>query len=243
MSLMQDVLSSGCNCYLTGKIYSSRCIVGMKMRTYIQNSFFRLSLLLFAGLPLLIICTMNNFPERSLLKEVLSVITILALYQLIGQFYWARTNRSAVRNLTMAKVLRYHKFIGYTFVSVMIFHPLYVVLPRFFEAGVSPADAFITMITTLNLGVVLGLIAWCLMLVLVVTSYLRNKLPMSYKSWRVLHTILAILFMAIAVWHAIDLGRHSNLVMSIVLSLLTAGGIVMLLKTYILKKNIKTSKV
>lgn len=186
---------------------------------------------------------MGNFPDRSLLKEVLSVVTILGLYQLIGQFYWARTNRSAVRDLTMVKVLSYHKFIGYMFISVMIFHPLYVVIPRFFEAGVSPVDAFITMLTTLNLGVVLGLIAWCLMLLLAVTSLVRNKLPMKYKSWRVLHTILAILFIAIAVWHAIDLGRHSSLVMSIVLSLLTAGGIVILLKTYTLKKNIKTSKV
>ena len=243
MSLMQDVLPSGCNRYLTGKIDSSSCIMGMKMRAYIQNSFFRQSLLVFTGLPLLIIWTMGNFLERSLLKEVLSVITILALYQLIGQFYWARTNRSAVRNLTMAKVLRYHKFIGYTFVSVMIFHPLYVVIPRFFEAGVSPVDAFFTMVTTLNLGVILGIIAWCLLLILAVTSFLRDKLPMRYKSWRVLHGILSILFVATAGWHAIDLGRHSSLVMSIVLSLLTVGGIVILLKTYILKKNIKKSKV
>jgi len=213
------------------------------MGAYIQNIIFRQSLLVFTVLPLLIIFTMGNFPERYLLKEVLSVITILALYQFIGQFYWARANRSAVRNLTMAKVLNYHKFIGYTFIIVMIFHPLYVLIPRFFEAGVSPVDAFITMVTTLNLGVILGIIAWCLMLVLGLTSLIRNKLPMKYKSWRVLHGILAILFVSIAVWHAIDLGRHSSLMMSIVLSFLPVGGIVILLKTYILKKNIKTSTV
>ncbi len=207
------------------------------MKAYIQNTFFRQSLLAFTGIPLLLIWTMGEVAERSLLKEALSVITILAFYQLIGQFFWARTNRSAVRNLTMGKVLQYHKFIGYTFIIIMLFHPLYVVVPRFFEAGVSPVDAFITMITTLNLGVVLGIIAWCLMLVLGVTSLVRNKLPMNYKSWRVLHGILAILFVSIAVWHAIDLGRHSSLAMSILLSMLTAGGIVFLLKTYIFKKN------
>lgn len=206
------------------------------MRAYIQNSFFRQSLLVFSGIPLLLIWAMSNFPERSPLKEVLSVITILALYQLIGQFFWARTNRSAVRNLTMGKVLKYHKFIGYTIIIIMLFHPLYVVVPRFFESGVSPIDAFITMITTLNQGVVLGIIAWCLMLVLGVTSLIRNKFPMKYKSWRVLHGILAILFVSIAVWHAIDLGRHSSLAMSILLSMLTAGGILLLLKTYTIKK-------
>lgn len=78
----------------------------------------------------------------------------MAFFQLIGQFFWARTNRSAVRGLTMGSVVKYHKFIGYTFVAVMLFHPLYMVLPRFSEAGLSPVDAFVTMITTMNSGVV-----------------------------------------------------------------------------------------
>ena len=212
--------------------------MGVKMRAYIQNNFFRQSLLVFTGIPLLLVFAIGTFPERSLLKEALSVITILALFQLIGQFFWARSNRSAVSKLTMGKVLKYHKYIGYTFISIMLFHPLYVVVPRFFEAGVSPIDAFITMITTLNQGVVLGIIAWCLMLVLGVTSLVRNTLPIHYKSWRVLHGILAMLFVSIAVWHAIDLGRHASLAMSIVLSMLTAGGILLLLKTYIIKKTI-----
>ncbi len=62
----------------------------------------------------------------------------------------------------MSKVIKYHKIIGYTFVIILFFHPLYLVVPRFFESGVSPVDAFITIITTLNQGVVLGIIAWCL---------------------------------------------------------------------------------
>lgn len=202
------------------------------MHTYIQNNFFRQFLLAYTGIPLLLIWTMGNFPERSLLKESLSVITILSFYQLIGQFFWARTNRFALRSLTIGNVLKYHNFTGYTFVAVLFFHPLYVVMPRLFEAGVSPVDAFITMITTMNTGIILGIIAWCMMLLLGITSFLRKKLPMNYKSWRMLHGILAILFMSTAVWHAVDLGRHSNLSMSILLSVLTLGGILLLLKTY-----------
>lgn len=239
MSFMQDVLPGGCHQHFTGKVNSSSGFMGVKMRAYIQSNLFRRSLLAFTGIPLLLLFAMGNFPERSLLKEALSVITILAFCQLIGQFFWARANRFAVRNLTMAKVLKYHKFIGYTFIVVMLLHPLYLVIPRFFESGVSPVDAFITMITTLNQGVVLGIIAWCLMLVLGVTSLVRNTLPMKYKSWRVLHGILAMLFVSIAAWHAIDLGRHSNLAMSILLSMLTAGGILLLLQTYTSKSRIK----
>ncbi len=197
------------------------------------------SLLIFTGIPLLLIWTTTPFPERSLLKEALSVLTILAFCQLIGQFFWARTNRSAVKNLTMSNVLKYHKFIGYTFVLLILFHPLYLVVPRFFESGVSPVDAFFTIITTLHQGVVLGIIAWCLLLALGVTSFWRSKLPLKYKSWRILHGVLAMLFVSIAGWHAIDLGRHSSLALSVLLSMLMAGGMLLLLKTYTSKATIK----
>ncbi len=81
------------------------------------------------------------------------------------------------------------------------------------------------------------------MLALGITSLARKKLPMKYKTWRVFHGILAMLFISIAAWHVIDLGRHSNLAMSILISMLTAGGILLLLKTYTFKKSKKTSEV
>ena len=117
--------------------------MGVKMRAYIKNKILRQSVLAFTGVPLLI-WTMGNFPERSLLKESLSVMTILAFYQMIGQFFWTRTNRSAVANLKISKVIKYHKTIGYTFVIVLLIHPVLLVVPRFFELGVAPVDAFIT---------------------------------------------------------------------------------------------------
>jgi len=206
------------------------------MRAFTKSSTFRLSLLLLILIPMAVLATTTHFAERSLLKEALSIVTILAFFQLIGQFFWARTNKSAVRQLTMSRILKYHKSTGYIFVVIMLFHPFYVVLPRFFEAGVSPGDAFITMITTMNTGIVLGIIAWFLMLGLAVTSFIRNKLPMSYKSWRRLHGILATLFLLTAVWHAIDLGRHASLSMSILFCVLAAGGLLLLLKTYFFKK-------
>jgi len=212
--------------------------MGVKMNTYITSRFFRQTLLAFTGMPLLI-WAMGNFPERSVLKEFLSFMTILAFCQLIGQFFWARTNRSVVATLKMSKVVKYHKIIGYTVVTIMLFHPLFRVVPRFFESGVSPVDAFITLITTMNLGVVFGIIAWCLMLVLGITAFAREKLPMKYKTWRVFHGILALLFIAFATWHAIDLGRHFNLAMSILITLLTTGGILLVLKTYTFKKKQK----
>ncbi|MCF8068967.1 MAG: ferric reductase-like transmembrane domain-containing protein [Desulfobacterales bacterium] len=206
------------------------------MGTYIKSNFFKQIILAFTGIPLLILI-MGDFPERLLLKELLSVMTILAFCLMIGQFFWVRGYRYAVAELKMSKVTKYHKIIGYTLVTILFLHPFYLVVPRFFEAGVDPNDAFITIITTFNQGVVLGIIAWCLMLVLGIMSFVRKKLPIKYKTWRVFHGILAVLFISIAAWHVIDLGRHSNLAMSILISMLAAGGILLLLKTYIFKKQ------
>jgi len=208
------------------------------MGSYVKNKFFRQSLMVFMGFPLFI-WTAGDFPERSLLKNSLSIITILAFCQMMGQLFWTRTSRPLMSDFKMNRVVKYHKVIGYTCIPILSLHPLYLVIPRFFESGVSPFDAFVTIITTLNQGIVLGIIAWCLMLVLGITSFLRNRLPMTYKTWRTFHGILAILFICIAAWHTVDLGRHANLTMSILFSTLTIGGVLLLLKTYTLKKTKK----
>ena len=193
-------------------------------------------LLVFAGMPLLI-WIMGDLPERSLLKESLSIMTILAFYQMIGQFFLAKTNRCVVDTLKMNRVIKYHKIIGYTFVVILLLHPFLLVLPKFFESGVSPVDAFITIISTMNQGVLLGIIAWCLMLILAITALARKKLPIKYPAWRVFYGLLAILFICIATWHVINLGRHSNLAMATFITILTAGGILLLLRTYTVKRT------
>jgi len=241
MPPVQDVLPCGCNYHFTGKIHSGYCFLGVKMRAYIKSKTFWLSLLLFTAVPLLILWAGGTVSGRSSYMETLSVLTIVAFFQLIGQFFQTRGNRYAVKELTMNKVLKYHKCIGYIFVLIILFHPIFVLIPRFTEAGISPGDAFITMITTMNQGIILGLIAWCTLLALGVTALFRKRLPMKYRRWRVLHGALAILFVGTAAWHAVNLGRHSTLVMAVVLSLLTAGGVALLLKVHATQKGLSES--
>jgi len=212
------------------------------MKAYLRSNFFIQSVMFFIGLPMLI-WAMSGLPTRSFLKESLSIVTILAFCQMVGQFYWARTNRGAVKSLRMSKLLKYHKIIGYIFVPILLFHPLFLVVPRFFESGITPYEALITLLTTFNQGVVLGIMAWGLMLILGITALFRNKLPMKYTTWRVFHGILAMLFVFVAAWHAMDLGRHVNLAMSILISMLAAGGFLLLLRTYTLNSQRKSARV
>jgi len=206
--------------------------MGVKMRTLFRSNFFVQFVVIFIAIPL-ILWIQTSLPERTLLKETLSVLTILAFFQMIGQFFISRSNSAAVAELKMSSLVNIHNVIGYTAVTILLIHPFLLVVPRFFEAGVAPGEALITIITTwTSPGVVLGIIAWCLMLTLGMLALTRKKLPLKYPTWRLIHGILSILFISTATWHVIDLGRHANLAMLIFVAMLTASGVLLLLTTY-----------
>ncbi|WP_417806789.1 ferric reductase-like transmembrane domain-containing protein [Thioclava sp.] len=175
-------------------------------------------LAVFVGLPMLFYA-MGDAPRRSLLKEVISVATFLSFGFMIGQFFLARSNTALAGLFKPLTVQKVHKYIAYSAVAVIALHPFMIVFPRYFEGGVKPLDAFWTMITSFdNLGIVLGLIAWGLMLVLGVTAFLRMRLlkrfATRYRGWRYFHGSLAVVFTVLAAWHAIDLGRHIHTAMT-----------------------------
>jgi predicted ferric reductase len=200
------------------------------MNEPLKNNFYRQSVVIFIGLPLFIWAA-ETLPPRTLLKELLSVLTILAFSQMIGLFYMSRINGSAVKKTRYSQLIKWHKAIGYSAVIILLLHPFLLVVPRFFEAGIAPQEALVTILTTVTRqGVVLGLITWCLLLILGITAFVRKQLPISYRTWRVIHGILAMLLVVSAAWHAIDLGRHSSLAMSVSIALLAAGAVLLLLK-------------
>lgn len=195
---------------------------------------------LFIGLPLLL-WALGDVPRRSILKESLSIAFILSFSLMLGQFFLARGNKNILASFRMSTVLKFHKAIAYSIVSIFLIHPFLIVIPRYFESGVAPMEAFITIITTFDSpGIVLGLIAWFLMLVLGITSFIRLRLPLKYRTWRYFHGILSILFISISAWHVVDLGRHADMAMSIYMIILAISGVSLLLRTYILEPGKRT---
>lgn len=180
-----------------------------------------------------------DLSDRTLLKDFFSVLTILSFCQMPGMVLWSRINRSAVKGIKKAGLIKIHKFIGYVGTAVLLLHPVLLVVPRFFESGVSPHDAFVTIVTTFNRGIVLGMLSWGLLLSILITSLIKKHLPISYKTWRTLHGALAACFILAASWHIIDLGRHSSMIMSIFIGLLTGAGILLFARHHFPKKKKK----
>ncbi len=201
------------------------------MKTYNRLA----GILFFLALPLLF-WVLGDTPRRSLLKECISLLTILAYFLMLGQFFLSRSNKKVLKPHRMGKVVKLHKVIGYIFISILLLHPLLIVVPRFFEAGITPGEAFSTMITTWDSqGIILGMIAWALMLILGLSSIFRKCLGMKYTTWRVFHGLLSIAFITLATLHAMDLGRHTDLPMSLYMGAIAGIGILLLLRTYLFK--------
>jgi predicted ferric reductase len=199
------------------------------MKTYNRMA----AILLFLALPLLF-WALGDTPRRSFLKEIISIITILGYFLMLGQFFISRGNQKVLKTHKTGKVVHLHKVIGYIFIPILLLHPFLMVVPRFFEAGITPIAAFTTIITTWDSqGLVLGMIAWMLMLILGLTSIFRKKMGMKYTTWRIFHGILSMAFILLATWHAMDLGRHTDLPMSLYMGAIAGLGILFLLRTYL----------
>lgn len=195
---------------------------------------------IFVGLPLLLYAT-GETPRRTTLKDGLSILTLLATTLMFSQYFLARSNISMLSLFKMPAVQKVHKYIAYSAIVIMIFHPFFIVLPRFFEAGVKPWDAFWIMVLKFDsLGIFLGLFAWVAMITLGFTAYFRMKLMKKFKNkyrgWRGFHAIVAVSFTIAATWHAIELGRHTDVAMSAFFIVIVGFGLLMLARVYVPEK-------
>ena len=206
--------------------------MGIKMKELVRKYNIIAASIPFIGLPVLF-WWLSEIPKRTVLKEIISILTILSFFMMLAQLFLSRTNGNMLKSHKMGKVIKIHKIIGYVFVSILLAHPFLIVVPRYFESGVDPVEAFVEIITTFSsTGVVLGMIAWFLMLIIGITSYFRNNLGLKHKTWRYVHGLLSIFFISLATWHAIDLGRHTDMIMSILMVILALYGMYLLLRSY-----------
>lgn len=190
-------------------------------------------LLLYLAIPFLYL-SLGDFPDRTFLKDAISYLTIGAFFLMLGQFYLSRLNRITLSGQKMSKVINIHKILGYIFIPILFLHPFLIVVPRFFESGVDPLEAFTTILSTFGTkGIITGITAMILMILLGVTSLLRKSLKMKYTTWRTFHGILSVAFIVLATWHAIDLGRHTDSILSSYMVLMAALGILVIAKVYI----------
>jgi predicted ferric reductase len=205
--------------------------MGIK-KTYHSNIGLIIMGLILIGLPV-IFYTLGDFPQRSFLKESISLITILAFSLALGLLFLNQKGKFLLQVKT-GTMVNIHRIVGYTIVLLFMIHPFLIVVPRYFESGVDPLDALSTLLTTFNqTGVILGMISWILLMIIGLTSYFRYQLPLSYNTWRVLHGNLSLCFILTAASHAVLQGRHASTALSFFLIFIGLSGVGLIVNGYI----------
>ncbi len=190
---------------------------------------------LVAGIPVIFVL-MGDFPKRTLLKDFLSLLTLLSLCLSVGQFVWCRNTNNIFNGRQNNALAKFHNGVGYAVVTILLLHPFFLILPRFFERGMTPIKAFTTIITTSSsIGIVLGIISWAVLVILGLTSFARKKLPFRFTRWRIFHGILSSLFLLTGTWHAIDLGRHTSFSVALLLIAYCTWALLLYTKNYFTK--------
>jgi predicted ferric reductase len=186
----------------------------------------------------LLLYGLGNFPRRALYKELLSLMTITAFFGLLMQFYLSRANKGMLQGFKMSGIIKWHKTLGYIFLGILFFHPFFVILYHLFQPGLTFSEAFTEVIDNFNkTGLLLGLIAWILMIVIGLMAIFRKSIFKNYRTWRLWHGGVSLAFITLAAIHAIDIGRHMNLYMSLFIAVILVIATYKLFTVYLIKRN------
>jgi predicted ferric reductase len=111
--------------------------------------------------------------------------------------------------LGIDKIMAFHKIAALWVLLALLMHPLAYVLPTWLddpELGMRRLLAYLTLPQYRS-----GVVALAALALLVVSSSLRDRLPVRYEIWRASHVVLAITAAAGGLHHAVTAGRFSAL--------------------------------
>lgn len=167
-------------------------------------------------------------PAGSVFKQVVLLLSLAAFGLVLGQFWLSRLGSQNVATGKPAVVLRWHKIIGYSAGGFLLIHPVLMIARRFWVLESDPLDNLLLMLRAP--AMVPATVAWTLLALLVVFAIVRRGFPA--QSWRLIHGLVSSGFVAMAVWHVVTIGRHSNAAMSAYWIMLVAGTVGALLLSY-----------
>jgi len=134
---------------------------------------------------------------------------LVALTAMAVQFVTSGRFEKVSGRLGIDKIMTFHKIAAWWVLAALILHPLLYVLPTWLEdpdLGVQRLVAYLVLPRYLT-----GVIALAALVLLVVSSALRERLPVPYEVWRASHVLLAITAAGTGLHHALTVGRFSAL--------------------------------
>jgi predicted ferric reductase len=148
----------------------------------------------------------QDLERRGLYATIIGALSIAGLMAMLLQYALSGRVQSVTQYAGIDNGMRIHRKAGQIIALFFFLHPFLIILPRVFIAPQLVVDDLWLMFA----GPVAqtGLYAWAIMSVWVLLAIFRDKLPISYETWRVSHGLGLIAVAILATWHAVTVGRH-----------------------------------
>ena len=145
---------------------------------------------------------------ENMYRVVLSAVTLIAMMAFFVQFPLAGRIKQIPLFANIDWGIAKHKQMG-KYLGIFFFcHPFLILAPKILLSFDDVSAGFMSMLT--SRGLLTGLIAWCVMLVWVLSAIYKDKLKMRYETWRLLHVIGFMTIITFATLHVTHVGSHGQ---------------------------------
>lgn len=161
-----------------------------------------------AFLPLLL-ATWRSVAPLDPWEKVGTGLGLAALAAMAVQFVTSGRFGLVSGRLGIDKIMAFHKIAALWVLLALLLHPILYVLPTWLDdpdLGMRRLVAYLVLPQYRT-----GVIALAALALLVMSSVLRERLPLPYEVWRASHVILAVLAAGLGIHHALTAGRFSAL--------------------------------
>lgn len=136
-----------------------------------------------------------------------AALGMVALVAMAIQFMTSGRFEAVSGRLGIDKIMAFHKVAAWWVLIAIVMHPLAYVLPTWADDPALGAERLTAYLTVPHYRS--GVVALAALLMLVLTSILRDRLPWRYEIWRATHLVLGLVAVSGGLHHAVTTGRFS----------------------------------
>jgi predicted ferric reductase len=150
----------------------------------------------------------QNMDSKGVYFSLLAVANLLAGMAFLVQFPLVARYRNAPLFSNIDRSVSQHKKMGQWLGLFFLLHPLLILAPRLLQSETEALDVVLNVVTQPQL--LTGVIAYFAMIVWVLMSIFKEKLPLSYQMWRLQHTIGFSVIAVLVTLHLTRVGSHGQ---------------------------------
>ena len=140
-------------------------------------------------------------------EKAAAALGLVGLAAMAVQFVTSGRFETVSGRLGIDKIMAFHKQAAIWVLLALVLHPFLYVLPTWLQNPQLGTERLVAYLSLPHYRS--GVVALGALLLLIVSSILRDRLPWPYEAWRVSHVLLALIAVMGGLHHAVSVGRFS----------------------------------